>query len=74
MASKPNMEGGILSSEMQVERDAERRVAVRRENPDRRFGERRSPERAVVGRRIQFVPDRRSEWRRSMDRPAFQPG
>jgi hypothetical protein len=38
----------------------ERRKAVRRSNAERRFGERRMPERAQVGRRVQFVPDRRS--------------
>jgi hypothetical protein len=39
----------------------ERRKAVRRSNTERRFGERRMPERAQVGRRVQFVPDRRSD-------------
>ncbi len=38
----------------------ERRKLVRRSNTERRFGERRMPERAQVGRRVQFVPDRRS--------------
>jgi len=61
-----------VSSEIQLESDAERRGIVRRSNPDRRFGERRSPERATVGRRNMFVPDRRIAPRRSLDR-AFEP-
>jgi hypothetical protein len=49
---------------------AERRRMARRSNTDRRFAERRMPERATVGRRVQFVPDRRSDDRRQ----ALQPG
>lgn len=63
----------MVSSEIQVERDVERRAAVRRINSDRRLLERRSPERATVGRRNLFVPDRRLVERRVMDRRAFQP-
>jgi hypothetical protein len=62
------MEGGEVFSESQVERGAERRAIDRRSNIERRFGERRSPDRATAGRRIQFVPDRRM-----LDRRGFQP-
>ncbi|HSS94115.1 MAG TPA: hypothetical protein VLR46_09000 [Candidatus Dormibacteraeota bacterium] len=60
------MEGGMESEET----IAERRTVARRSNPDRRFAERRMPERATAGRRVQFVPDRRSDDRRQ----ALQPG
>ncbi len=63
----------MVSNEIQVERGADRRVTVRRSNPERRFGERRSPDRATVGRRVAFVPDRRADERRTMDRRTFQP-
>jgi hypothetical protein len=49
---------------------AERRTVARRSTTDRRFAERRMPERATAGRRVQFVPDRRSDDRRQ----ALQPG
>ncbi len=61
----------MVSSEIEGAQDVERRVAVRRLIEDRRFGERRSPERATVGRRVLFVPDRRLDGRRALDR-AFQ--
>jgi hypothetical protein len=48
----------------------ERRVVARRASPERRFAERRQPERAVVGRRTDFVPDRRVRERRAL-RPEF---
>ena len=51
-------------SSMPVE--GERRVAIRRLNTERRFGERRAPERASAGRRVDFVPDRRTIERRSL--------
>jgi len=62
----------VVSSEIRIATDAERRAVVRRSNPDRRFAERRMLERATVGRRTLFVPDRRMVERRAMDR-AFQP-
>jgi hypothetical protein len=39
---------------------------------DRRFGERRRPERAVAGRRVLSV-DRRTDERRVVDIAAFSP-
>ena len=50
----------------------DRRVAKRRSEMDRRFGERRSPERAVAGRRILFI-DRRVTERREAENLALQP-
>ena len=58
------------NSESESERD--RRVAQRRSSMDRRFAERRRPERAVAGRRVLIV-DRRTGERRTADTPAFQP-
>jgi hypothetical protein len=66
-------ESGVVASENLVSRGGERRAIDRRSNPDRRFAERRAPDRATVGRRILYVPDRRMQERRSMDRRAFQP-
>jgi hypothetical protein len=60
-------------SETQVVRGTERRTDIRRVNPDRRFGERRSIDRSSAGRRVDFVPDRREVERRLMDRRAFSP-
>lgn len=40
---------------------------------DRRFGERRQPERAVAGRRVLFADDRRVAERRVAQTAAFQP-
>jgi hypothetical protein len=57
-------------SESEVER--ERRTAQRRSSMDRRFAERRRPERAVAGRRVLIV-DRRTGERRLSENPAFQP-
>ena len=50
----------------------ERRVAQRRSSMDRRFGERRRPDRAVAGRRVLAV-DRREVERRVSQNPAFSP-
>jgi hypothetical protein len=47
----------------------ERRTMARRANSDRRFAERRQPDRAVAGRRVTHVPDRRS----LPDRRGFAP-
>jgi hypothetical protein len=66
-------EGGMESSETQVARGAERRMTDRRVNPERRFGERRSTDRSSAGRRVEFVPDRREQERRILDRRAFSP-
>jgi hypothetical protein len=57
--------------ELHVER--ERRQAQRRGSADRRFGERRRPERAVAGRRVVFANDRRVGDRRASNL-AYQPG
>ena len=52
----------------------ERRASQRRSNTDRRFGERRSPDRAVAGRRVLFVNDRRSgSDRRVVQNAAYSP-
>jgi hypothetical protein len=58
-------------SESQAER--ERRQAQRRSAVDRRFGERRQPERAVAGRRVVFANDRRMAERRVVPSMAFSP-
>jgi hypothetical protein len=50
--------------ETQVPRTADRRVGERRSIIERRFGERRCPERAQVGRRVLFATDRRMAGRR----------
>src|SRR4029077_4394598 len=63
---------GVVSNETRVERGVERRATVGRATPERRFAERRAPERATVGRRVIFVPDRRSDERRITDRPGFE--
>jgi hypothetical protein len=52
--------------------EQDRRVAQRRANVDRRFGERRRPERAAAGRRVVFANDRRVSERR-VSNPALQP-
>jgi hypothetical protein len=41
----------------------ERRVAQRRGGVDRRFGERRRPERALAGRRVLYMDRRESDRR-----------
>jgi hypothetical protein len=60
------------SRETQVARGVDRRLFERRVSLERRFGERRS-DRSSAGRRVEFVPDRREEERRSFDRRAFSP-
>jgi len=57
-------------SDLSPERD--RRVAKRRSDVERRFGERRSPERAAPGRRVVFI-DRRVSERRETQSLTFQP-
>jgi len=57
-------------SDFSPERD--RRVAKRRSEIDRRFGERRRPERAAPGRRVLFI-ERREGERRTADSLAYQP-
>jgi hypothetical protein len=47
-----------------VPRRADRRVGERRSTVERRFGERRCPERAQAGRRVLFAADRRMAGRR----------
>lgn len=52
----------------------ERRVNQRRASTERRFGERRSPDRAVAGRRVVFVNDRRSgAERRVIQNASYSP-
>jgi hypothetical protein len=52
-----------------TERGAERRVnGDRRSGMERRFGERRRPERATAGRRVLFPFDRRIAERRFLER------
>jgi len=58
-------------SESQAERD--RRQAQRRSAIDRRFGERRQPERAVAGRRVVYANDRRMAERRVAQSLAYSP-
>jgi hypothetical protein len=55
------------------EAERERRQAQRRTSVDRRFGERRQPERAVAGRRVLNAVDRRSNERRTTQSVVFQP-
>ena len=57
-------------SDSSPERD--RRVAKRRSEVERRFGERRNPERAAPGRRVLFI-DRRVTERRTAQNLAYQP-
>lgn len=52
--------------------ERERRQSQRRSNVDRRFGERRQPERAVAGRRVVFSNDRRTAERRVIQGLSFQ--
>jgi hypothetical protein len=51
---------------------SDRRVTQRRSSMDRRYGERRRPERAVAGRRV-LVVDRRASERRIVESAAFSP-
>ena len=52
--------------------ERERRVAKRRSDVERRFGERRNPVRAAPGRRVLFI-DRRVAERRTAENLAYQP-
>ena len=52
--------------------ERERRQSQRRAKLERRFGERRQPERAVAGRRIVFANDRRTAERRVAQNLSFQ--
>ena len=56
-----------------VPRRADRRVGERRSTIERRFGERRCPERAHVGRRVLFATDRRMAGRRMGEPGALKP-
>jgi hypothetical protein len=56
-----------------VPRRADRRVGERRSTIERRFGERRCPERAHVGRRVVFATDRRRAGRRMEEPLALKP-
>jgi hypothetical protein len=51
----------------------DRRVGERRSTIERRFGERRCPERAHVGRRVVFATDRRMAGRRMGEPRALKP-
>ena len=52
----------------------ERRAGERRSTEERRLGERRRPERAVAGRRVLYVNDRRNgEDRRVVQNAAYTP-
>lgn len=59
--------------ETQVPKRADRRVGERRSTIERRFGERRCPERAHVGRRVLFATDRRTAARRMGEPSALLP-
>jgi hypothetical protein len=57
-----------------IERGPDRRVAAdRRSGIDRRFAERRQPERASAGRRVLFPFDRRIAERRFVERRSEWP-
>jgi len=60
-------------SEALVPRSADRRVGERRSTIERRFGERRCPERAHVGRRVLLATDRRMTGRRMGESRALKP-
>jgi hypothetical protein len=59
----------LSDTDFSPERD--RRVAQRRSDLDRRYGERRRPERAVAGRRVLFT-ERRESDRRVAENLAYQ--
>ena len=65
-------EGEMAFIETLVPRRADRRVGERRSAIERRFGERRCPERAHVGRRVHFATDRRMAERRMGEPRALQ--
>ena len=57
-----------------IERGPERRMnGDRRSGVERRFGERRNPERAAAGRRVVFPFDRRVAERRFVERRSEWP-
>ena len=61
-----------MPSDPETSPERNRRVAQRRSDIDRRFGERRSPERAGPGRRVLYI-DRRVAERRVAENLAYQP-
>ncbi len=61
-----------MPSDSDLSPEHDRRVAKRRTEIDRRFGERRNPERASPGRRVLFI-DRRVNERRTAENLAYQP-
>jgi hypothetical protein len=64
----------VMSTEVnQGPMEPERRMKERRSQIDRRYAERRRPERAVSGRRALATSDRRVAERRSPQSAAVQP-
>ncbi len=61
-----------MPSDSDLSPEHDRRVAKRRSEIDRRFGERRNPERAAPGRRVVYI-DRRVTERRTVENLAFSP-
>ncbi len=61
-----------MPSDSDLSPEHDRRMAKRRSEVERRFGERRSPERAAPGRRVVFI-DRRVTERRTAQNLAYQP-
>ncbi|TMD20622.1 MAG: hypothetical protein E6I39_11700 [Chloroflexi bacterium] len=61
-----------MPSDSDLSPEQDRRMAKRRSEVERRFGERRSPERAAPGRRVVFI-DRRVTERRTAQNLAYQP-
>ncbi len=61
-----------MPSDSDLSPEHDRRMAKRRSEVERRFGERRSPERAAPGRRVVFI-DRRITERRTTQNLAYQP-
>jgi hypothetical protein len=66
-------EGEMAFIETLVPTRADRRLGERRSTIERRFGERRCPERAHVGRRVIFATDRRMAARRMGEPRALSP-
>jgi hypothetical protein len=63
----------MASSEAVANGGLDRRVSQRRASFERRFAERRCPERAHLGRRVMQVTDRRMGERRETERPHLRP-
>ena len=61
-------EEGVVVNEFLVPRGPERRDGGRRAGVERRYAERRDPERATAGRRVLFPFDRRIAERRMIER------